>query len=156
MWASSSGGPRFADEAFAGLSLMLAGEAENPTHRRELLRSEALDYSLGSLRHVDEYLAAVHRTPPCNSERMQLVLRGGAYLGEVMRRARPGVFHWVLYEEGARLSAVIREMPESLATAGILWRDPQCVAFPLEKVCKALENGSSESLYAFGCLFTRG
>lgn len=154
MWPSR--GPRFADEAFAGLSLMLAGDAENPTHRRDLLSVDALDYSLESLRHVDEYLAQLHRVPPPDGERLQVVLRAGAYLGEVVRRCRPGVFHWVLYEEAARLSAAIREMPESIATTGILWRDADSMAFPLGKVCKYLENGREDSLYTFGCVFSRG
>jgi hypothetical protein len=134
---------------------MLAGEAENPTHRRELLRREALDYSLDSLKHVDEYLAQLHRAPPPDGERLQVVLRAGAYLGEVVRRSRPGVFHWVLYEEAARLSAALRDMPESIATAGILWRDAESMAFPLGKVCKYLENGPEDSLYTFGFVFSR-
>ena len=155
MWPWSSREPRFADEAFASLSLMLAGDAENPTHRRELLRPDALDYSLDSLKHVDEYLASLHRAPPRDTEYLQVVLRTGAYVGEVMRRRRAGEFHWVLYEEAARLSPVIRGMPESIAIAGILWRDAESMTFPLGKVCQYLENGAEDSVYFFGCVFAR-
>lgn len=150
MWPWSRRGPMFVDEAFAGLSLMLTGDAENRTHRRELLRPEALDYSLESLKHVDAYLGALHRAPPGDAELVQVVLRTGAYLGEVVRRARPGVFHWVLYEEAARHAPHLRQMPDSIATAGILWKDPESLAFPLGKVCKYLENGAEDSVHTFG------
>jgi hypothetical protein len=148
-------GPAFADDAFAGLSLMLTGDAENKTHRCELLPAESLDYSLESLKHVDAYLGALHRTPPPEPEVLQVVLRTGAYLGEVIRRQRPGLFHWVLYEEAARHSPLLRDVPESIATAGILWKDAESMAFPLGKVCKYLENGPEDSVYTFGYVFVR-
>lgn len=155
MWPESCRGPNFVDDAFAGLSLMLTGDAENKTHRWELLPPEALDYSLESLKHIDAYLGALHRTPPPASEFLQVVLRSGAYLGEVIRRQRPGVFHWILYEEAARHSQLLRDTPESIATAGILWKDPESMAFPLGKVCKCLENGAEDSVYTFGYVFVK-
>ena len=155
MWPRSHGGPTFVDDSFAGLSLMLAGDAANRTHRCELLRPEALDYSLDSLKHVDAYLDVLHRTPPPQTESLQVVLRAGAYLSEVIRRARPGVFHWVLYEEAARHAPKLRGLRESIGTAGILWRDPESLLFPLGKVCKYLENGAEDSLYTFGYVFVK-
>jgi hypothetical protein len=147
--------PRWADDAFASLARRLAGDAQNPTHRRELLVPESLDYSLDSLRHVDAYLFALHRAPPPEAEILQVVLRVGAYLGEVIRAERPDVFHWVVYEEAARHSMLLRETPESIATAGILWQHAESLAFPLGKVYKSLENGADESVYSFGCACVR-
>ena len=141
--------PQFMDEAFVDLANMLSAEDENPVPQRESLDAERLDYSLASLRHVDEYLVRMHEAKPDGEDAMRVVLRVGAYVGEVVRRLRPGHFRWVTHQEAARHSKLLKGWEMSLATAGILWSNAETMAFPLAKVCKFIENGSEDSVYAF-------
>jgi len=142
-------GPKVVDEAFADLSLMLTQDEENPTYKRALLDESKLDFSLESLKHIDAYLEVLHQNPPDGHDFMRVALRCGAYVGEVMRKQLPGVFHWVAHEEAARYSKMVAGFEQSIATAGILWKDSESMSFPLGKVCKFLENGNEDSVYFF-------
>src|SRR5262245_2566246 len=113
-------GPRYSDKDFASLAQLIARPQEGGTWRADLIRPQRMDYALDSLKHLDEYLAVLHREPPPEREYIQVVLRAGAYLGEVVRRLRPE-WHWVLYGAGAKYSAGLRARENSLASAGVLW-----------------------------------
>jgi hypothetical protein len=142
--------PCYADREFSDLSIMLCQDRENPTYMRELLDEKKPDFSLESLKHVDAYLEALHGKPPQGEEEtVRLVLRCGAYVGEVIRKNSPGKMHWVAFKEAARYSAFAKELEYSAATAGILWRNSENMCFPLAKICKFLENGSEDSVYSF-------
>jgi len=142
--------PTYADVEFAELSLMFTGDSQDPTYRRELLVGVRLDFSLQSLKHVDSYLGALHIDPPHNdSDTLRMVLRCGAYVGEVIRRNSPHEMHWVTFEEAARHSKFVRGLSFSVSTAGILWTDRQNMCFPLGKVCKFIENGCEDSVHSF-------
>jgi hypothetical protein len=142
--------PSYVDREFSDLSIMLCHDLENPTYRRELLDEKKLDFSLESLKHVDAYLEALHGKPPQDEdETVRVVLRCGAYVGEVIRKNAPGKMHWVAFKEAARYSAFAKGLEYSAATAGILWGDPESMCFPLGKICKFLENGSEDSVYSF-------
>ena len=148
-------GPRFCDRDFASLALLISSAQEAGTPRSELLDPAQLDYSLESLRHLDAYLGAMHAAPPSERELMQVILRAGAYLGEVVRRLRPE-FHWVLYEQAARYSENVRAMEDSIGTAGILWKDAANVAFPIGKAWKRVDLGAEDSVYTFGLVIANG
>lgn len=142
-------GPKFADRAFADLSRMLTQDHANPTYRRELLDPSKLDLSVESLRHVDQYLEELHQNPPQGPDLMRVALRCGAYVGEVVRKQLPGTFHWITQEEAAKHSRFVAEFGQSIAAAGILWKNSESMAFPLGKVCKFIENGNEDSVYFF-------
>ncbi|HEY7641582.1 MAG TPA: hypothetical protein VH814_17770 [Steroidobacteraceae bacterium] len=148
-------GPRFVDREFSDLSLMLTQDEQHPTYRRELLRAEALDFSLESLKHLDEYLEVLHQSPPQGQDFLRVALRCGAYVGEVMRKASPGTYHWVTHEEAAKHSKFIASSQSSIGTAGILWENADALSFPLGKVCKFLENGTEDSVYFFARMLLR-
>ncbi len=142
--------PSYADREFSDLSIMLYRDRENATWQRELLDEKKLDLSLESLRHIDAYLEALHGKPPQDEdETVRLVLRCGAYVGEVIRKNSPDEMHWVPFKEANRNSAFAKGLGYSLGTAGILWKDHENMCFPLAKVCKFLENGSEDSVYFF-------
>ena len=142
-------GPSFVDREFEDLSLMLTRDEDNPTPRRSLLDPAKLDFSLESLRHLDSYLEAMHRDPPTGNDFLRVVLRSGAYVGEVMRRSSPGTYHWVSQREAAKYSKLAAGLEQSVAAAGILWKNSESMAFPLGKVCKFIENGDEDSVYFF-------
>ena len=141
--------PKHVNEEFSDLSRMLFQGQENPTYKHELLDERKLDYSVESLKHIDEYLEALHSTPPQQEEFVCAVLRCGAYVGEVIRRNSPNKWNWSAFDEAAKFSAFAKGLGHSLGTAGILWRDPQNMCFPLAKICKFIENGSEDSVYSF-------
>jgi hypothetical protein len=141
--------PRFVDQEFSDLSLMLTQDDENPTYKRDLLRRDALDFSLESLKHLDKYLEVLHHSPPQDNDFLRVALRCGAYVGEVIRKQSPRTYHWVTHEEAAKYSKFIADSERSIATAGILWENNESLSFPLGKVCKFLENGNEDSVYFF-------
>lgn len=141
--------PRYANREFSGLSLMLFQERESPTYKRELLDERRLDFSVESLKHLDEYLEALHAAPPRQADLSVVVLRCGAYVGEVIRKNSHNKMNWVAFKEAAKYSDFVKGLGHSLGTAGILWRNPKTMCFPLAKICKFLENGNEDSVYFF-------
>ena len=132
---------------------MLTQDRENPTFKRELLDPSKLDFSVESLRHIDEYLEGLHRNPPQGNDLARVALRCGAYVGEVMRRQLPGTFHWIAQDEAAKYSKLVAGFERSIAVAGILWKNSESMSFPIGKVFKFVENGNEDSVHFFAtCL----
>src|SRR5690349_2173756 len=129
-------GPKFIDRELSDLSLMLTQDDQNPTFRRELLDASRLDFSVESLRHIDEYLASLHKDRPEGADLARVGLRCGAYVGEVMRKQQPGRFHWVSQAEAAKYSKFVAGFERSISVAGILWEDSEAMSFPIGKVFK--------------------
>ena len=73
--------PRYANQEFSDLSYMLFQERGTPTYKRELLDEQKLDFSIESLKHLDEYLESIHADPPHEKDLVGVVLRCGAYVG---------------------------------------------------------------------------
>jgi hypothetical protein len=143
-------GPRFANEEFAGQAHMLTGDAANPTWKRELLDEKQLDFSPESLKHLDAYLEAVHgERPQTDDELNRVVMRCGAYVGEVIRKSSSVKLNWAAFKEAAKFSHYVSDVGFSAGTAGILWADAQTMCFPISKVIKFIENGAEDSAYGF-------
>src|SRR5262249_49742247 len=66
----------------------------------ERLDRGKLDYSLPSLKVVDEYLNYLHTRRPeqMSREWLKTVLWGGAYVGEVIRRNAQRPYDWVKFD----------------------------------------------------------
>ena len=149
MFSWFSKGPTFVDREYADLSLMLTQDDRNVTFRRDALNPDSLDFSIESLRHIDEYLEHLRADPPEGHDFLRVVLRTGAYVGEVMRKQRRNKYHWITFDEAAKHSDFVRGLERSIASAAMLWYDNGSVSFPLGKVCKYLQNGSEDSVYFF-------
>jgi hypothetical protein len=82
---------------------------------------------------------------------MKLVLRCGAYVGEVIRRQAPTgtPWHWLTYDDAVRLDARLGSLGQSLGTAAVLWDGRAGFCFPLARVGKYLENGAEDSVWVF-------
>lgn len=142
--------PRFANEEFASLAFLLIRDDANPTWKRELLDEKQLDYSLESLRHLDTYLEAVHGERPQSEEELnRVVMRCGAYVGEVIRKHSSVKLDWAAFKEAAKFSSYVNDAGYSAGTAGILWSDATTMCFPISKVGKLVENHSEDSVFGF-------
>src|SRR5262245_32363193 len=141
--------PAFHDKAFEELAEMLWMDDEQPTHRRELLDAATLDFSVHSLAHIDDYLDAVRADGVEGEVLMRVVLRTGAYVGEVVRRHCKTEYHWVDYEQASRESRMVKDIGVHLGTMGVLRASPDTMCFPLGKVCKFLEAGREDSVQFF-------
>jgi hypothetical protein len=143
--------PKYEDEAFADLSQMFFRFPQDPIFRAELLKKEALDFSVDSLQAVDDYLEAIRAAPPEGAAFQKVVLRAGAYVGEVIRKA--GLeedSHWIAYDEAARISPkTYGTLEKSMASIASLHHGGDAFTFPLGKVCKRLENGEEDSVCFF-------
>jgi hypothetical protein len=148
--------PKFSDEPLEQLSDVLANEKENPTYRREFFDIQKLDYSIESLKHIDEYLDELHAQQPDDSELLKIVLRCGAYVGEVIRRNASIEYHWLEFSEAAKISKYVRGIGMQLGVSAVLWARPDNICFPLAKVLKFIENGSEDSTYFFAEVAIQG
>ncbi len=92
--------PTIADDEFFELAALFSEDQQRPTIRQALLDQETLDYSLESLKHVDAFLEQLQSTPPEGEEAARVVLRSGAYVGEVIRRNSSHQLHWVTFQGG--------------------------------------------------------
>ena len=116
----------------------------------------ALNYSIESLVHVDEYLAAVRadlsQLDKFQTELSNTMLWGGAYVGEVIRRNSQRIYEWIDYEDfmptHISLAGVIG--PRTLATCAFLW-EPKCdsMCMPLNKVVRGLYEGPDNNVHFF-------
>ena len=148
--------PVFHDQAFEELAEMLWLDEEQPTHKRELLDPSVLDFSLHSLAHVDDYLDAVRSDAIEGEVMMRVVLRAGAYVGEVVRRHSKTEYHWVDYAQAARESRMVKDVGMYLGTMGVLRASADTMCFPLGKVCKFLEAGREDSVHFFAQAIIEG
>ena len=148
--------PQYLDQEFSDLAEMLTEDAQRPTYKKELLDSAKLDYSVNSLSYVEQFLGTVQRDQLSAEQKAVLVLRCGAYLGEVVRRHSKPEFHWLGFDEAAKLSSQVGALGMSLGTSGVLHRQPDQFAFPLGKVGKFLEGGEGDSIKMFAAVLIQG
>jgi hypothetical protein len=135
---------------------MFYDHPEDPTPGSDLLDRSKLDFTLESLKHVDDYLNAIRGRTLDDREWFVTVLRTGAYVGEVVRRnSTSRLFHWVDYDTAVRHSDFAKTLGgPSPAVAAILWEHPESMSFPLGKVVKFLDNGPEDSTYVFAAVVT--
>lgn len=148
-------GPKFQDQALRELSEMFLFDRARPTPGLELLDAGAFDYSVESLRALDDYLERMRKRALSDDEMSVLVLRAGAYLGEVIRRASVGrEYHWIDHEQAVRHSKLVAGLGEKdLGIVAMLWADESSITFPLGKVGKFLQNGREDSTYFYASFF---
>jgi len=131
------------------LARMFYEEKENPIYLLDFLMAEKLDYSLESLKHVDEYLEQLYKNQPSDDELLKITLRTGSYVGEVIRKNTKEPFVWLNYEEATKINSSLTDFGENLGTVGMLWSKPDSFIFPLAKILKFIENGNEDSVHSF-------
>jgi hypothetical protein len=144
-------GPRLKDDALNGLAGMFVSCPTDPTPGADKLHASKLDFSVASLAFVDDYLEAMRSRKLGQQDGAVVVLRCGAYVGEVIRHnSSERVFHWLDYDEAVRVDSRIAAMGgRSLGLSAVLWSGEQRFSFPLAKVMKFLQNGREDSTQFF-------
>ena len=128
---------------------------DSPLPHREFLQTEKLDYSLDSLKYVDEYLSKFRAERGSFNDNDQdiitVALRCGAYTGEVMRRSGKKEFTWLTFDQAVKKCGFPKEW-SGLSTVYVLNYGESGVMMPIGKVLKFLDNGEEDSLYFFAQL----
>ena len=128
-----------------------------------------LDYSVESLKQVDEGLERLRNDLPQNSDGtrdlgkvedkglMRLVSGAGAYLGEVIKRNSSQQFEWKSFEdlpEDARdVFGGQKDMSNFVVLARVEGRNH---SLPMNRIGRFLINGSEDSVYAFARSVMKG
>jgi len=139
------------NDALSDLALMFFSDRSTPTFGVHFLNPNKLDFSVGSLAHVDEYLENIRKDKEVEKTWNRVVLRCGAYVGEVVRRNdRKTKWVWIGHDDAAQISPnFFSSRPKSIATAAVLYDGKSGLVFPLAKVEKYLENGGEDSVKFF-------
>ena len=150
---------KFVNEVFEQLAACFVGElkGDGEIAHPKILKRESLDYSVESLKQVDEYLTFLYEHKPKRITKAWLntVLWGGAYVGEVIRRNASCEHDWVSFEDW------IQEHPEHLRSLGPENTLPVCAVLrfrqnaftlPLNKVSKFINNGPEDGTWAYGAI----
>ena len=117
----------------------------------ERLDRSALDYSVESVKEIDEWLTAVSLIVGSATEAdyNNTVLSAGCYVGETIRRNSPVSFEWrdhaEYFEENPKLASVF---PYGLGTAVVLAR-PDGITLPINKVLRLLHEGPENNLHFY-------
>jgi hypothetical protein len=147
---NSKKSPKLQDKSFEELAQMFFALPDDPTPGSEFLDASQLNFSVESLASVDKHLEMMRKKNLAGQSLIKFVLRCGAYVGEVIRRNIKGKeYHWLDYENAAKLDKNIAGFGKNIGTIGILWDGKTGFTFPLNKVIKFLQNGSEDSVRAF-------
>lgn len=124
---------------------------DDDTFGREHLDRRRLDFSVESLKHINDYLEAIRKDKDVEKDWTRVVLRAGAYVGEVIRRNDKKVqWRWIDYQGAKQVEPKLFEsFGRSVATAAVLYDGNKGFVFPLAKVEKYLKNGSEDDVYLF-------
>jgi hypothetical protein len=152
----------YVDDDFEEFALAFTGEVQGDGEIAfpERLDQDRLDFSLPSLKVLDTYLDYLHRhRRHIDEDAWHLtVLRGGAYLGEVIRRNAKRKYHWVEYDQYVSRHPDVRKMiPErSTATAALLCVPKSDVmTMPLNKIARFIEEGPENSTHYYASVECR-
>jgi hypothetical protein len=122
-------------------------------HPGRLDRSQ-LDYSVTSLKAVDNYLTYLHENHPqeMGKEWVKTALRGGAYVGEVIRHNARRQYDWVDFDD------FIREYPNTTRFLGeqkglgfraLLTPGGGGFTLPINKILRFIQDGPADSVWYY-------
>lgn len=113
--------------------------------RPDFLDRSELDYSIASLKLVDEYLQRLHDSDESqysDEEYGNAVLWAAAYFGEVIRRHAKGHYRWASYDAlREALPTIAERVPSTETTRWLLFEPMGSVFTPIEKVMRRLSYG---------------
>ena len=123
-------------------------------YRGDLIDTAKLDFSIGSLAHVNSYLDFLQLNPPPDSERTKIICRCGGYLGEVVRKASPpNSCHWLTYNEAVERDLVRENYPLGPDNFVSMFNNSLRVSsYPCGKVYRRMYLGEMDSIEDFANL----
>lgn len=132
------------------LSQLLFLDQEGSFPKQKVLISIPNDNSIDSLKLIDDYLESIREENELEEIYNSLVLRLGAYVGEVIKSNSKKDYHWYDFKTAKKLQPSIKDWEEQIGTAAILHSaETGEMTFPINKVCKFIDNGSVDSLYSY-------
>lgn len=144
----------YADRNFIHIAQQFAAKA-GTAFQRVPFGQHKFNFSVDSLRSLDLLLEATRAVKPNSVAVSEAILYGGAYLGEVIRRASPaGSWHWVTYEEAVKLQD-FSNLKSGPGIYGMLVSRDRDFINPLTKVWKRLVIGQEDSVFAFALLIIK-
>ena len=143
--------PQYCDQALEDLAVMFFNYPEEPTPLNQLLSPESMDFSVASLSHVNSYLDAVRPRNDLDAVKSIIMLRAGAYLGEVLRRHDDRHrWHWVDFQNAHLVEPrLFDSFGRSMATAAVLYGGGRDFILPVSKVGKYLAAGPENDVRFF-------
>jgi hypothetical protein len=143
--------PEYSDQALNELSATFFTDSQDPTFGLEHLKAERLDYSIESLAEINSYLEVIRSDPNVKEVWNKVVLRCGAYVGEVIRRnSNHREYHWIDYKNALKVDeATFEKFGYVIGTAAVLYSEGPSFCFPLAKVEKYLLNGPEDDVQFF-------
>lgn len=134
--------------------------ASHPTPLKQYLDHQKLDYSLNSLKLVEEYLLQIkkHRKTLTYFDLLRVTLRCGAYCGEVIRRNSKGGYHWTThddYHKGKSASVILPKTAETYYILLYKKGDSVGIVTPMVKVSRLLRWGMGDSIYALAVYYLK-
>lgn len=140
------------DEVLSAISTFLVnGNPDGDVPYVEKLNRDKLDYSVSSLKYVDEYLKIVRRKNLNDHQTSLIVLRCGAYCGEVIKNNTHGL-EWIAYEQEVLLENIMGQWKikkDPIYSYFLYGSHSKSLIQPLQKVIKFIENGEEDSLEFF-------
>jgi hypothetical protein len=137
------------------LSQLLFLEKELPLPNQEILSSIVNNYSLNSLKNIENYLDSIRYLEYLEQDYNRIVLRVGAYVGEVIKMNSKKEYHWYDFKTAIKLQPTMKDWEEQIEVVAVLHSNrTEEATFPINKVCKYIENGSEDSLYFYAQVIT--
>jgi hypothetical protein len=150
--------PETIDVAIGQLAQMLFDVPDDPTPGQDLLDEVRMDFSVESLQELDDYLERVRRRFLSQPEKWVVIMRAGAYLGEVIRQ-QSGTkhYHWYDDQSAGRLDRRLRSRStKDVGLVAILWDGAGTVVLPLRRVERFLQHGRAFETRSFASSLIAG
>lgn len=139
----------------APISLLLVKNSEGNV-LGQYLNTDTLNFSITSLRKVDQYLEKIrkNRKKLSGEEIKKVILRCGTYLGEVIVKTYPKRFTWISYKTTSKVyEGEHFPLEQDITTCFVLYdRLNDKFWFPLGKVYKFIYYGRAENLWSFATI----
>jgi hypothetical protein len=138
-------------------NLLITDKENNPLGKK--LDTNKLNLSVNSLKEVDKYLEIVkkNKIKLTEEEIKKIILRTGAYLGEVIRKKDKIRFIWLSHDEASKLGEALSKYDKDILTVFVLYdSNKKYFWFPLAKSYKFIQYGKAESLWAFAKVCLEG
>lgn len=138
------------NDAFNGLAHSFIHDSEKPILGSQHLISNKLDFSMNSLDHVNDYLDIIRKDSAIEENWNVVVLRAGAYVGEVIKsNDRKNSWIWIDADQAAKINPKFEVFGKSIGNVALLYDRKEGCIFPLAKVEKFLTNGREDDVQFF-------
>ncbi|NJM46664.1 MAG: hypothetical protein HC860_11340 [Alkalinema sp. RU_4_3] len=140
----------FQNEKLISIAELFMDDPEEATLGQAMIDRKLYDFSLESLEHLEQFLIGIQGETASEHAWAALVLRCGAYAGEVIRRnSKPDGYNWLDYSDAAQIDSSFVKLGKRLGTFFSLYNPPNTFWFPIARIEKFLNRDSEYGLLAF-------